>query len=226
MKYVVMIICMLSIICLYRSDSDDENYVPPARVAKALRLSSSLREKIGPDGVLKKTTATATRFKISVRAHMALVASTVNAINGDIEELPISPATTARHRKSAQMNEAIQISSCIKQDMLGTLKVVHWDSKITEFLTTQGHKDQDVNAVVVSTPLGNGPVFLGAPVMKRGTGLSLAETTISVLKSWDCIDGLIAASFDTTSTNTGVKEGAALKIEQHLNKAILCCRLL
>ena len=70
------------------------------------------------------------------------------------------------------------------------------------------------------------PKFLGAPVVSKGSGKQLASATMGVLQQWQMAERLIGAVFDTTSSNTGVREGATFYIEKELGHSILklACR--
>ena len=176
-------------------------------------------------GLLKATTATATRFKLSATAHLAMVSSTINAAGGNMQEVVGSVSTSKRHRKEAQAEAAATIRSTFKEAM-PKYKVIHWDGKVTEFLSEHGRTYQDANAVVLSAPLHMAPKFLGAPVVDRGTGIQLAEATMNVLTTWGANDGIIGMVFDTTSSNTGIREGAVTHIEERLGHGVLwlACR--
>lgn len=142
-----------------------------------------------------------------------------------MQDMVASIATIKRHRKVAQRDTANKIRSAFKADM-PKFKVIHWDGKVTEFLGEHGRTYQDVNAVVLSSPLEMKPRFLGAPVVNRGTGRQLADSTLHTLQVWGIDEGVIAAVFDTTASNTGIREGAATLIEEELGHAILwlACR--
>ncbi len=87
---------------------------------------------------------------------------------------------------------------------------------------------QDANAIVLSAPLELKPMFLGAPVVQRGTGQLLCDATINLLREWDIFDNgsIIGTCWDTTANNTGIHEGAATHFEEHLGYAVLwlACR--
>ena len=100
-------------------------------------------------------------------------------------------------------------------------KVVHWDGKVVEFIGEHDRSYQDLNAVVLSSPLELKPKFLGAPVVDSSTGRQLADSTMHTLNVWGATEGIIGAVFDTTSSNTGIREGATAHIEHYNVRAIL-----
>ena len=214
------------------SDDDDRDashdYQPSLRVQREMKHKPdtlSLQTGVSRKGLLKATTAAATRFRLSSTAHLAILASTINASGGDMTEMVASLATIKRHRKVALSEKSEEIREEFKKNKPQFL-VVHWDGKIVEFLGEQGHTYQDVNAVVLSSPLEMEPRFIGAPVVNRGTGRQLADSTLATLRLWEADEGVIAIVFDTTSSNSGIREGAATHIEEALGYAVLwlACR--
>jgi hypothetical protein len=177
--------------------------------------------------ILKKTTPVATRYKASSSAHLAIVSGTLNSLGVDMDDVTASVSSSKRHRKEAQNERAEQIRETFREKMPSHI-VVHWDGKITQFLGEQGYTYQDVNAVVVTSPLNIPQQFLGAPVMEAGaTGRALADVTHALLVEWGIVDQarVIALVFDTTSSNSGLHEGAAKWLEEALGPVLYnACR--
>ena len=208
--------------------SADDNFKPSTWHQYQLHKKPDriiLSKGVSRSGVLKATTSAATRFKLSSTAHLAMVATTLKSAGCDMNDVTASMSSAKRHRKSAQHEEATQIRSAFRASM-PKFKVVHWDGKIVEFLGPQGRTYEDVNAVVLSSPIEMSPRFLGAPVVERGTGRQLADSTLYMLDVWDAREGIVGAVFDTTSSNTGLREGAATYLEHDLGHAMLwlACR--
>ena len=131
--------------------------------------------------LIRKTTRAATRYKTSSATHLGVMISTLNALGIDPKQITASHATAKRHRKQAQKAEAKRIKKKFKENLPNKL-VLHWDGKVTQFLGKTGITTQDVNAVVVTSPLEIAYQFLGAPVLKDGaTGRNLADATVRVL---------------------------------------------
>lgn len=87
--------------------------------------------------------------------------------------------------------------------------VVHWDGKILPDLT--GRSKVDRIAVLVS--YDGTAKFLGAPKIQSGSGKNIADAVYNVLVEWDICEKVVAMCFDTTSSNTGLQNGAC----SHLN---------
>lgn len=68
--------------------------------------------------------------------------------------------------------------------------------------------------------------LLGIPKIKNSSGVSQAKAVLDCLFQWNLGDKIIGMCFDTTSTNTGGKNGACTILEQKLNKNLLyfACR--
>ncbi|KAG0725521.1 hypothetical protein GWK47_038489 [Chionoecetes opilio] len=140
---------------------------------------------------------------MSATQHLAMVSATVVAAGGDMSEVVASPATIKRHRMSDKKKKAAEIRT---KKTKPKYPVLHWDGKIEYALGMHA----DCNAVVLSGPGDCPPTFLGAPIVKRGTGQELCTKCLEILAVYDIpIESIIAAVFDTTASNTGSSRAAA-----------------
>jgi len=64
--------------------------------------------------------------------------------------------------------------------------------------------------------------LLSVPKLPSGTGQAMVVVMIEVLSEWGVKNCIKALSFDTTSSNTGRKNGACTLIEMQLRKEVLC----
>lgn len=99
---------------------------------------------------------------------------------------------------------------------------MHWDGKILADLA--GRANVDRIAVLVSY---NGTAkFLGAPKIETGTGKNIADAVFNVLVQWNLVGKIVAACFDTTSTNTGPDNGALVILSRLIGRNLinLACR--
>ena len=62
--------------------------------------------------------------------------------------------------------------------------------------------------------------------MMNSTGVSKCQDAMHMAKDWEIVDNIIGTCFDTTASNTGARQGAAILIESQLKRAILylACR--
>ena len=59
-----------------------------------------------------------------------------------------------------------------------------------------------------------------------GTGVLTGQAVYDAAKEWDLVDNIIGMCFDTTASNTGLKEGACIHIMKHVKRNLLhfACR--
>ena len=209
---------------LFRDEKDektgDEDFVPSQR---AQQPKKDIVPCSGVDRkqLLKSTTQVATRYHLSSAHHLAMVSATVVAAGGDMSEVVASKSTIKRHRKSSQLEKAAEIRA---KKIRPKYPVIHWDGKIIEYAL--GLHD-DCNAVVLSGPGDCPPTFLGAPIIRRGTGEELCTKCLEILAVYEIpLDSIIAGVFDTTASNTGIHQGCCTRLEQSLGRAFLwnACR--
>lgn len=62
--------------------------------------------------------------------------------------------------------------------------------------------------------------------MDNATGVSQKDAAIKMLDSWQLTDNVVALVFDTTASNTGIRNGCAVLIEKEINRSLLwlACR--
>lgn len=100
--------------------------------------------------------------------------------------------------------------------------MVHWDGKILSDLTGRDKVDR----IVVLISYDGTVKFLGAPKVQSGSGKNIAEAIYSILVQWNIAEKVVAACFDTTSTNTGLDNGACTLLSELLGRKLinLACR--
>jgi hypothetical protein len=71
-----------------------------------------------------------------------------------------------------------------------------------------------------------GEKLLGVPKLDSGTGANQAEATFELIQRLGLAENIVGMSFDTTSSNTGARNGAAVLLEAKLDKKLLylACR--
>lgn len=63
--------------------------------------------------------------------------------------------------------------------------------------------------------------LLGAPILEDGGGFSIGNAVFSFLDDWNQLDKVECCCLDTTSTNTGCWQGAAVRLEQLIGRSLL-----
>ena len=196
-----------------RVSTDEEEYTP----------SKKLKKKTdGSPSVLELTSPIAVKHGLSTRAHLAIVAGTAQALGCEFNDIPGSVSSAHRKRKSVCKSLADKICKEYKVKWSGWPKVVQWDGKIMAVQKEDGTKKEDVNVVVLNVP-GSGEKLktVAIPAVKDGSGDNLAESTLTNAEKWTCSEDIFAGSFDTTSANTGIHEGAMTHIEEILKRKVL-----
>lgn len=94
--------------------------------------------------------------------------------------------------------------------------VVHFDSKQLLFNRRKSEK-----IAIVVTGLDATEQIINSTFLESGTGKAVAEAVFKSLKCWN-LDGTISGKcYDTTSVNSGEKNGAAVILERMLGRKLL-----
>lgn len=188
--------------------------------------SSSDSDFISPQPKKKKETVMSSelstfldRTKVSDRNAMFILSAVSKSGGSDINNIVLSRQTIRRNRI---VNRKL-FSSETKSDFECNVPViVHWDGKRI--------RCENSNTMVEGLPIlisgKDVNYLLGTPKLSKGTGKEIAEAVMDKINSWGIANKVIGLSFDTTSVNTGVKNGACKIIESQLNKDLLflACR--
>ena len=171
-----------------------------------------------PRNIMTKMGSCADRLLLSNTQLTALTASFVNNCGGDIDDISLSTSTTRRHRKAARSTAA----SSIRQSFSCSLSQISFDGKILPSLGGFG-KDNRVAVVIVQEDENQ---ILSIARTTSGTGEAEATCVKETLDTWELTDLIIACSFDTTSTNTGIHTGGCKILQELLGRQILwlACR--
>lgn len=160
------------------------------------------------------------RAKVSNRSATYVVAATAQSLGHDINDLSVNRETIRIARKKNREKITNEVMSAFTPD---TALVIHWDGKMLQSLTNSTEK-VDRLAVLVS---GDGVMkLLGVPSISSGTGEEQATAVFELIKKWGIVDQVAMMSFDTTASNTGIRNGACVLLEQKIKKNLvgLPCR--
>ena len=104
-------------------------------------------------------------------------------------------------------------------------------------LNTLGFKDYDKSKkntpeerLVVAVGDNENIKILGVPAYQPGTdqrsGDIIAEATMKLLRSWNCVGSIVNMTFDTTASNTGHVSAVCITLQQSIGRALLwsACR--
>ena len=156
-------------------------------------------------------------MNVSDRKAAEILQSTVVGNGQDLNKTPISYSTIRRKRNSFREKIALEIKSSFKPPQR---VVVHFDGKL---LSDLSGNFGDRLAIMVS---GNSPqclegFLISANLIENGTGESQANEVIASLNDWNLLKFMVAICFDTCSANTGWFKGAAVRIEQAVERPLL-----
>ncbi|KAK4871560.1 hypothetical protein RN001_015684 [Aquatica leii] len=123
----------------------------------------------------------------------------------------VNRSSIRQYRLKNQKAVAESLKTEFKHDLPLT---IHWDEKLIEDVT--GHKSVDRLPILVS---GHGiNQLLAVPKLKRGTSTACASAVYEAINSWGLRDKVKCLCFDTTAVNTGLINGACVKLEKKMKK--------
>lgn len=179
---------------------------------------SDKKKKLEPIINLQLTSAL-DRSKVSNRNAVHILAAASKSLNVDVKKLVLNRESVRLARKKDRFNIVSQVKESFAPNCSLT---IHWDGKIMEDLATT--KKVDRLAVYVTGQ--NVVKQLGIPKLLNGTGNSQANAVLSLVNEWKLADRIHFMCFDTTASNTGIRNGACKIIEDKLGKPLigLACR--
>lgn len=100
--------------------------------------------------------------------------------------------------------------------------VVHWDGKFLPDLL----RNTKAERIAILVSYNGTSKFLGAPKVPSATGENIAAAVHKILVEWNICDRVVGMCFDTTSSNTGPKNGAILHLQNHIDRKLInfACR--
>ena len=191
--------------------SDNEFATPPRKKLRQPRATTNI--------MTPSLSAALDRSKISDRKATFVLAETARSLGHCIDDLNINHSSIKRHREKCRA----QCAAALKSDFSGdTPLVVRWDGKLMADLSGKEHIDR--LPIIVS---GRGvPQLLKVSKVSGGSGENQSSAVVQCLEEWNLQSRVVGMCFDTTSSNTGVHNGACILIEQKLEKELLhlACR--
>ncbi|KAG0724225.1 hypothetical protein GWK47_041072 [Chionoecetes opilio] len=138
----------------------------------------------------------------------------------DIGSMAVSKSTVHRARIAGR-EQAAEIMELRNQEIPERL-VLHWDGKLLPSLSG----DTEDHIAVLLTGEDDAEFLLGVPASSDLTGRNMAAVVLKEVDEAGVRDKIIAFCFDTTASNTGMVQGACIRIEQELGRSWLwlACR--
>ena len=160
--------------------------------------------------------STGDRLNISCRQRTMIASSVVKAVGVSVHDTNISRTTVWRKSRENRITSADKI----KQDFVKPKYLtVHWDGKIMKL--RKGVTSDRCCVYVAAAGPDKVQKLLGVPDLPRGTGAAQKKAVTELLESWNISKEVSGLVFDTTSSNSGIDNGACVLIEQYLQRAIL-----
>jgi hypothetical protein len=133
-----------------------------------------------------------------------------------LDELVINRSSIRRFRQEIREYKYEALKNEFKDLNLESI-VVHWDGKmLPDLLNT---KTADRLPIVVSS--GEVEFLLGVPELENSSGIEQATNVHEMLIDWGIADNVKALCCDTTSSNLGHLNGAAVNLEKLLKRDLL-----
>ena len=128
----------------------------------------------------------------------------------------MSKDTVHRNRLSIAAKSAEKIR---KNFVVSTPLILHFDGK----KVCENTSDEKVERIGVSVSGEGVDQFLGASEAKSGTSVDVSDAVMKCVNypGWDIYNFIIGLCYDTTSVNTGCKNGAAILLERKFNEDLL-----
>ena len=156
------------------------------------------------------------RCKVSYRNSVHIIGSVANALGHDIKDLVLNKSSFNEARKRLREQKANNLKILLKNQDIQYI-VVHWDGKIIpdDILCK---KIDRVPIVISSRDIEK---IIDVPALENGKGVTQAQAIYRALTDWGLHTFVEAVCCDTTNANLGHKAGAAVILEQMLNKNLL-----
>ena len=186
-------------------------------VFKKKKKRAKLVLEIDSKSLVEQTTGTSDRLGLSARQTAMMLATVVKVGGGNLAEVPLTKSSVHRQRKKTRARKGKEIKNSFVHSDCGF--VLHYDTKL---VNPKGRDTEDRAAVLYSGGIHKQPYLLGIPKFKSSAGKDVEVGVLAQIEEYniDVKDG-IATCYDTTSSNSGAKEGAHFRIERRVGHGIL-----
>ena len=211
---------------------EDAEWDPPLRFKRELNKKPDFVVLTLPSRQIPQLLAgVSTVTRTSARNELKLVSTLLKVGGVDINDTNLSISTIWRQRKSKVEADAASIRRKIKDlcksDGYGAgdydFLVLHCDGKIIQYITGN---TEDRLAIAISIPHAIPGQFLASPAIQNGKGDTMANCLAETLNEYGLLEKAEAVVFDTTASNTGVRQGCVFLFEKIIQRAVLwlACR--
>lgn len=156
------------------------------------------------------------RAKLSDRMAVCIIHAVAESLHHDVNSFVLNRSSFRRYREKMRKSKNEEIRKAFKDVELKAM-VLHWDGKMLPSLINREMADR--LPIVVTN--GDIEKILGIPELQNSKRSSQATAIFEVLSDWGLTDSVRALCCDTTSANLGHTKGAAVLLEQLLERPIL-----
>lgn len=153
---------------------------------------------------------------ISDRHAVHLIIATAQALHHDVNTLIVNRSSIRRCRESLRVKRANEIKEVFQGAELKR-SVAHFDGKMLENLSS--HEKLESLPIVITD--GELEQLLEIPELQDGKGITQASIIYEVLQDWGLTEKIKAICCDTTASNLGHANGAAVQLERLLERELL-----
>lgn len=154
--------------------------------------------------------------KVSYRQAVHIIGAVGKSFNINMNDVILNKTSFNRMRKIVRNQEAEKYKKLFG-DLELNAAVIHWDGKL--IFDSALCKQIDRVPIVLSS--GDFEKILNVPALVDGKGVSQANAIHETLKDWGLCKTIKALCCDTTNSNLGNKSGAAVILEQFLERDLL-----
>lgn len=178
---------------------------------------SKQRRLHGTENIItSKIVAALDACKMSDRCGVRILTAVAEALGHDTLSLSISRSTFQRCGQVIRAERATQLKNAFQENELSPL-IVYWDGKLLPSLTDM----ENVDRLPVLVTSGDTDQLLGVPSLPNSTGQEQAKAVYAVLSEWILKDKVIAFYCDTTASNMDYLNGAAIILQNMLERDLL-----
>lgn len=160
--------------------------------------------------------ATLDNCKVSYRNSVRIISAISEALEFDTNNLILNKTSFNEQRKKIREQKALKIQKLFG-DVPLTAAVLHWDGK----LIPDAVLCKQVDRVPILISNNGTEKLLSVPALPDGKGKTQAEEIYSVLNNLSLTESIKALCCDTTASNLGCNNGAAVLLEQMLETDLL-----
>ncbi|GBN46935.1 hypothetical protein AVEN_206533-1 [Araneus ventricosus] len=174
------------------------------------------------DFITPKLIVALDRCQLSMRDSVFILEATIDALDYNIDEFPISKSSIQRIRTEKRKERAENIKIDFQNKVLDVV-TLHSDGKLLRALSARKSKEECLRVV---TSYGLEEQLIAVPRQDNSTGKEQAQAFWKAILDWNLEDKVQILCCDTTASNTGRFNGACALLEKTFYRELLffACR--